>query len=202
MQSVTDASPPASQPEGLRDRKRRETAQRITDAALSLFLDRGIEATTLDDIAARADISRRTFFSYFRSKDDILLSMQSGMGQTLATALQAEPQDKRPLHALRDATIRSAAPYPAAEMLAIDRLMRSSPAVMARKQASYIAHEEVLFAALCEKWPDRDRLSLRLLSLLAIGAIRLSLEAFNRAEGRQPLPDLLAETFAALDPGL
>jgi AcrR family transcriptional regulator len=193
---------PHSPAEGLRNRKRRETAQRITDAGVSLFLERGIEATTLDDIAARAGISRRTFFYYFKSKDDILLSMQSGMGEMLATALRDEPQDKRPLQALRDATIRMAAPYPADQMLAMDRLMRSSPTVMARKQASYIAHEETLFAALCEKWPKGDRTTLRLLALLTIGAVRLSLEAFNRAEGRQPLTRLLAETFAALDGGL
>jgi AcrR family transcriptional regulator len=188
--------------EGLRDRKRRETTQRITDSAVSLFLEQGIEATTLDDIATRAGISRRTFFYYFKSKDDILLSMQSGMGEMLATALRDEPQDKPPLHALRDATIRMAAPYPADKMLAMDRLMRSSPTVMARKQASYIGHEETLFAALCEKWPEADRTTLRLQALVTIGAVRLSLEAFNHAEGRQPLTSLLTETFAALDRGL
>ncbi|MFF5010942.1 TetR family transcriptional regulator [Streptomyces phaeochromogenes] len=58
--------------EGLRERKRRETRQRITHVGMRLFLTNGFDATTLDMIAAAADVSRRTFFSYFDSKDDVL----------------------------------------------------------------------------------------------------------------------------------
>jgi AcrR family transcriptional regulator len=53
---------------GLRERKRLETRERLTRVAMALFLDRGFEATTLDDIAAAADVSRRSFFHYFGSK--------------------------------------------------------------------------------------------------------------------------------------
>jgi AcrR family transcriptional regulator len=72
---------------GLRERKRQETLERITAAGLKLFAAQGYEATTLDAIAAEAGISRRTFFHYFKSKDDILISMQSGLGKQLAAEL-------------------------------------------------------------------------------------------------------------------
>ncbi|MEP9353293.1 helix-turn-helix domain-containing protein [Xanthobacter sp. KR7-65] len=185
--------------EGVRERKRRETLARISDAAIRLFIAKGYEATTLDEIAAAAGISRRTFFYYFKSKDEILLSLQSGMGDTIADALRAGTPDLRPIDAVHEAVITACAPYAAADMIALDRLMRSSEAVQARKQASYIQHERTLFAALRERWPQPEReTALRLVAMMSIGAIRLSLETLSREEGRRSLADLLNEAFTAL----
>ncbi|BBK43794.1 TetR family transcriptional regulator [Allostella vacuolata] len=186
--------------EGLRERKRRETLQRITDAGIRLFIEKGYEATTLDEIAAAAGIARRTFFYYFKSKDEILLSLQSGMGAMLVEALKRAPGDKRPLRAIRDAVVAVCARVPADDMIVIDRLMRSSEAVQARKQASYVQQEQALFAALRERWPDPGReTGLRLVAMLAIGTIRLSLDAFNREGGSRPVAVLLHEAFDALE---
>ncbi len=189
-----------SSKEGLRERKRRETAQRITDAAIRLFIAKGYEATTLDAIAAEAGISRRTFFYYFKSKDEILLSMQRGGVDVLAASVRAEPLHKPPLAAIRDALIKIAEQYPADEMLAIDRLMRASPVVLARKQAMYAEQEKVLAAVLRERSPEPERATaLRLVAVLAVGAMRLALETFNAQAGQRPLPELVREVFSALD---
>ena len=194
------SSGPEAPPEGLRERKRRETLQRITDAGICLFIDKGYEATTLDAIAAAAGISRRTFFYYFKSKDEILLSLQSGVGDMIVDALREVPRDKRPLEAIRDAVVKVCALIPADDMIAIDRLMRSSEAVQARKQASYVQQEKALFAALRERWPDPQReAGLRLVAMLAIGAMRLASDAFNREGGRRPMVELLHEAFDALE---
>lgn len=197
MARESDGDPPT---EGLRERKRRETAQRIKDAGIRLFIEKGYAATTLDDIAAAADISRRTFFYYYKSKDDILLTMQNGTGDILAAALKDEPQDKPPLEAVRDAVVKVSAPIPTDELLVLDRLMRSSEAVQARKAVTYIQHEGTLFAALREKWPEPQReTALRLVAMLSIGAMRLSLDAFNRENGKRPLVELVREAFDALE---
>jgi len=186
--------------EGLRARKRRETMQRITEAGIRLFLDRGYEATTVDDIAAAAAISRRTFFHYFKSKDDILISLQSGMGTMIADAIRKAPPDKQPILAVRDAVIEVCGAVPPDDMVAIDRLMRSSETVQARKQASYVEHERTLLAALRERWPGAEREpALRLVAMIAMGAIRLSTEAFDREAGARTMPALLRETFDALE---
>lgn len=190
-------------PLGLRDRKRQDTTRRITDAALALFLAKGLDAVTVEEIAEAAGISRRSFFHYFPSKDDILLSLQSGLGQMLAEGLERQPPDQRPLAALRAVMLHLAARYPAEETMALDRLMRSSPSVMARKQASYVEHERVVFAALCRKWPEPGRVAaLRMVAMLAIGALRLSLETLGRENGKRPLPVILTEAFEALETGL
>ncbi len=197
---MAEATTTDSKPEGLRERKRRMTAQRITDAGISLFITKGYEATTLDDIAEAAGISRRSFFSYFGAKDEILLSLQSGMGEALVTALRAQPMGNRPLEAVRDAIIAVCAGLPAEDMLVIDRLMRQSASVQARKQASYVENEQAIFAVLREKWPDPAReTGLRLVAMLSVGAMRLAFEALNREAGARPLSDLLHQTFDALE---
>ncbi|WFR67419.1 TetR/AcrR family transcriptional regulator [Curtobacterium flaccumfaciens] len=58
---------------GLRDRKRIETRRRIAEAARSLALEQDIDHTTIEQIAARAEVSPRTFFNYFESKEDAVL---------------------------------------------------------------------------------------------------------------------------------
>lgn len=58
---------------GLRDRKRIETRNRIAEAARSLALEQDIDRTTIEQIAARAEVSPRTFFNYFESKEDAVL---------------------------------------------------------------------------------------------------------------------------------
>ena len=61
--------------EGLRERKKREVRERISDAARQLFLERGFEATTVEQIARSADVAQATFFNYFPSKSAVLGEM-------------------------------------------------------------------------------------------------------------------------------
>lgn len=188
-----------AQQEGTRARKRRETRGRITDAGIRLFLEKGYDATTLDEIAAEAGISRRTFFYYFKSKDEILLSLQSGMGAMIVDALRDQPSDQRPLEAVRDAVLKVCSIIPADDMIAIDDLMRTNPIVQARKQASMIEHEATLYAALREKWPNPGQaIRLRMVAMMALGTIRLATDTLHREGGKRPFTDLLAENFAAL----
>ncbi len=68
---MTTSDSSASTP-GLRERKKQRTHESIARVALELFAQRGYDETTLDDIAEAADISKRTIFSYYQSKEDIL----------------------------------------------------------------------------------------------------------------------------------
>jgi AcrR family transcriptional regulator len=140
----------SSRPEGLRARKQRQTRQRIADVALRLFLEHGFEATTLDAIAASADISRRTFFHYFASKEAIVFALESDTEQLFRTVLAASTNDLPPLNAVRQALSVIISRYQTEEARSIDRLMRSTEALRARKQANYARQETALYNALSD----------------------------------------------------
>ncbi|MGW0042740.1 TetR family transcriptional regulator [Rhodococcus sp. NPDC003348] len=81
-------------PPTLRERRRRETRHEISDAALELFEERGYAGTTVDDIAARAGVSQRTFFRYFPTKEDTVLTGVEDLSTALAAALtDGMPED-------------------------------------------------------------------------------------------------------------
>lgn len=147
-------SPP--KPGSLRARKRQETLERIAETGLRLFSQHGYEATTLDAIAEAAGISRRTFFYYFKSKEEILLDWQMrGFGAALRRAVLAQPEGKVPVEVVRDALLTLSTGFRTQEFISIDRVMRSSETLKARKQAAYGLHEQALHAALIERWGIR-----------------------------------------------
>jgi len=186
--------------EGARERKRRETRHRIAETALRLFLAHGFEGTTLDVIAAESDISRRTFFSYFKSKDDILLFWQDVHWRAIYDDLLKTSPDVPPLDAVRDIMVKHMSRYTSEEMQAIDTLMRSSPTLYSRKQAFYAEQEQVLFTQLCEVWrqPER-RPALRRVAMVAMGAMRVTTQTWNELPSpRKPMSKLLRESFESL----
>ena len=99
-------NPAEAKPEGWREQKRRQTLQRITDSALRLFAQNGYEATTLDAIAAAAGISRRTFFYYFKSKEEILAAWQKGLPEAFRAAILAESSNQTPFEVVCDGQFR------------------------------------------------------------------------------------------------
>src|SRR5215510_6663599 len=87
-------------PTGLRERKKRETRDALTRAALELFVERGYDETTLAEIADAVGVSTRTIFAYFASKEDILFSTVQTMCDALAQALAERPAGTDALTAL------------------------------------------------------------------------------------------------------
>lgn len=95
------AGGPAGDRLGLRERKKLRTRRALADAAFRLFQERGYDATTVADIAAAADVSTRTFFSYFPSKEDVLFADTDERIEGLAAALAVRDGDEPPLELLR-----------------------------------------------------------------------------------------------------
>jgi AcrR family transcriptional regulator len=94
--------PMSSRESGLRERKKQRTRETISRVALELFVERGYHATTLADIAEAADVSTRTIFAYYPSKEDILFSEFPALLDAIAQALRERPAGKDALGTVRD----------------------------------------------------------------------------------------------------
>jgi AcrR family transcriptional regulator len=91
------------QPDGLRSRKKIKTRLAIEDSALALFEKQGYEATTVEQIAARAEVSTTTFFRYFPSKAEVVLSEHGEQLPALHRAILERPRTESDLLAVRRA---------------------------------------------------------------------------------------------------
>ena len=87
---------------GLRERKKVQTRERIAHVALQLFAERGYDRTTLAEIAEAADVSPRTIFAYYQSKEDILFGEEPSLRDRLEQALEQRPPGATTVDALRE----------------------------------------------------------------------------------------------------
>ncbi len=85
----------------LRESKKRETRQRLSDVATSLFFERGFDAVTVEEIAAAANVSKVTVFNYFARKEDLFLDREDEVKLLLRQALGDRPKGQSPIDALR-----------------------------------------------------------------------------------------------------
>jgi AcrR family transcriptional regulator len=187
-------------PTGLRERKRQQTLARIAETGLKLFIENGYEATTLDAIAEAAGISRRTFFYYLKSKEDVLLAHESGdIPRVLRPTFLKQSPKQSPVAAARKTFLVLASRYMAKESVLADRILRSSETLRLRKEALLIQMEEVLAEAMYELWPDEARRpELRLAAMMAMGTLRFAKDSWRQEDAAHPLTHYIDEAFDLL----
>ncbi len=110
---------------GLRERKKLRTKAAIQIEAMRLFLDRGFEQTTIEDIADAAEISPSTFFNYFPTKEDVVF--EDELDPLILAAFNAEPAGEKPITAIRKAMMRVFSQLTPEQ----DRIMRQRMRLMA-----------------------------------------------------------------------
>jgi AcrR family transcriptional regulator len=182
--------------------KQRATHKRIEQAALALFVERGFERTSIDMIAERASISRRTFFHYFPSKEDIIHS-EAGEEERMAAAARALVPNLSPLEAAEHILNVIVGEFEKDDAFVIDRITRQTPALMERRHYHYACRERSLLGALLRIWPDPSRLDvLRVTAAAGIGVLRLAVDAWSVHGGELELLPFLSKGFRNLRDGL
>ncbi|GAA3761046.1 TetR family transcriptional regulator [Plantactinospora mayteni] len=133
MQAADDARP------GLWARSRQRAYDEITEVAMDLFLANGFAQTTIDEIVAVAGISRRSFFRYFGTKEDVVLDHFIADGAVLRAALERRPDGEDIWAALRGAVFSLAGEVPDEErLLAVSRMMYETPSLRARSMEKHL----------------------------------------------------------------
>jgi len=141
----------------LRERKKLRTRAAISEAAVGLFLEHGFDQVSISRIAEEAEVSRRTLFAYFPTKEDLVVQVFADHETESARVVRARPEGRTPLAALRAHFLdglRDRDPITGLcdrrEVLGLFRLMRETPSLMARFLRFRDGAERSLAAALHE----------------------------------------------------
>ena len=189
---------------GLREKNTGERRAALVDAAYALFAQKGYAATTMDDISARAGLSRRTAFRYFASKEDLVFPHREER-LALLTELLVPRESELPFETVRRACLALARHYQddREHMLAQFRIVESEPSLLGR-ELQYDRHSEVAIerAFLAgERETSRGKRRARVRAAAVIGVVRATLREWLEAGATGDLVRLGRETLADLEQG-
>ena len=189
---------------GLRERNTKERRAALVEAAYALFAQQGYAATTMDDVAARAGVSRRTAFRYFASKEDLVFPYREERLAQLEGLLVARAGEA-PFATVRRACLALARDYEEAreQMLAQWRIAESEPSLLGRELQFDRASEEAMERAFLpdEQSSARARRRARVRAAAVIGVVRATLRDWLEGGATGDLARLARETFADLEHG-
>ncbi|MFI6026632.1 TetR family transcriptional regulator [Amycolatopsis magusensis] len=190
---------------GLRERKKRRTREALIDAAHELFCANGFEATTVDQIAEAVEVSSRTFFRYFTSKEDVALALADEQISAVLEAFAAQPADLPVLTAMRTAAVEVVRTYETeARFHSLQHLILLSPALAAARAERGAARIDAvarLVGARMGVDPAVDRRP-HLVASVALCAVQTTIVAWRAAGDQAPESELLGQAFDLLSTGL
>lgn len=208
MSLTTGSSEPAAaQAEpaepGRRERKKRQTRQDLMRHAARLFASRGFDETTTEAIAEAADLSQRTFFRHFPSKEAVLYADMDDLRREVGAALEQRPPSEPPIIAVREAIMTLADNFEAErdQRFLQAKLAAAYPSVSAYSRAVIQADwERELIEVISRRLGVDPAVDPRpeIVAGAAMSALRVSIRRWTAAGGQPDLPELVGEAFEAL----
>jgi AcrR family transcriptional regulator len=200
MSGLPSEGPPLP---GLRERKKARTRAAIQHEALRLFRERGYEETTVDQIAEAVEISPSTFFRYFGTKEDVVLTDDYDV--LLVEQYRAQPPDLGPVHALRR-TVRSVlgnlSEEERADMRERTELALSVPELRAAQLDQFVQTIRQVTELIAERANrDPDDIGVRTLAGAILG-VMIAAEFYWAEHPDSDLVVLLEDALARLESGL
>ena len=185
---------------GLRERKKARTRASLREHALRLFREQGYQATTVEQIAAAAEVSPSTFFRYFPTKEDVIL--QDDMDTRMIAAFEQQPPGVGPIAAVRAAAREMLTSYTGTDLDVIretTRLTMTVPEVRARALDEFARTITVLAEAVSKRTGRApDDLAVRTVAGAIIGVIMsITIPWENWSDGTS-----FEDTFARIDEAL
>jgi AcrR family transcriptional regulator len=188
---------------GRRDRKRLTTHQLLRSAAFRLVAERGLAQVTVEEIADDADVSVRTFYDHFASKEDAIVGFDASRVDRLREALIARPQEEPPLMALRSVLLELLEESGEEWSLRM-RVIRSDPALLARMFASFAISERAMIEVIAARTGTDADLDLFpvLITSVATGALRASIAVWRSNNESLALADVFNAAIELVGAGI
>jgi AcrR family transcriptional regulator len=172
----------------LRDRKKQRTRVLLHETALRLFLQRGFDAVTLDDLGEAVEVSKRTFFRYFAGKEAVALAAETELWDAYLRHLAEREWHGSVLTALRDVltdTVRAMGDDWLRRFLATRGLIARTPALRAASDATGIETQDRIVEVLDTALGGERDLRVRLLAEMTLAAWRCAARAWVRGDKRR-----------------
>ncbi len=187
-----------------REQKKAEVREALVVAADALFVDQGYEGTTVDQIAERAGVSRRTFFRYFPSKEAIAFPRAEERLGAFRTLLEERFAEEAPLPAVRAACLEIGKMMISAssEDIARQKVVDASPTLLAAELEVFQRWENAIAEAVIRSDADEDRQRVgKLFAAATIGVVRSVLRVWFDKDGEADVMRLAEEGFELLEAG-
>ena len=193
MSTVRASVPP------LRENHKARTRQALHEAALKLFAAQGYDTTTIDDIAARAGVSTRTFFRYFPTKESVLFVQERRWGESFAEAFTRQPATTNDVDALRETFIELAAQQTRTRLRLYFKASASSPTLRGQAVEEQQVEHDLVGALVAARrgvpWPDE---ACALLAAVAILVYRRALDRWLASPTGTDLGTIVTDEFRLL----
>jgi AcrR family transcriptional regulator len=161
---------------GMRERKKLRTREALIAAAMELFASRGYRGTTVNDIAAAADMSPRTFFLHFAAKEDLVIADAQERISLGVQVIEERRPDEGPLELLARAVDRMVTHTLANDLVRGQAQMRvhlimTVPELRARLLERFTTAQDALCDSLCSTFPELDPLAVAVVVGRVVGAV-------------------------------
>ncbi|MBC6461754.1 TetR/AcrR family transcriptional regulator [Actinomadura sp. HBU206391] len=186
---------------GLRARKKLATREALSRAALRLALERGLENVRVDEIAAAAGVSPRTFNNYFSSREEAICFLGVQRAQRIGRALRARPADEPLDEAIGNAMAQEYAGHAEPDKVAM-RMLVSEPGLRGEFLKGIVSLEEPLAEAIAARTgTDAERdLFPRVLAAAVSSAARTATGHYLRTDTTAPFATVVREAISVIAP--
>ncbi|MFL6100086.1 MAG: TetR family transcriptional regulator [Actinomycetales bacterium] len=198
----------------LRESKKQQTREGLAAAAVDLIIERGYDATTVEDIAASVPVSPRTFFRYYPTKEDVVVDLLRAGVVDLVHRLEARPAEESLSTALREAALGWADldEDSATRLLKLSRVLRSSPCLQPRFDRQRQVGVKELEREVARRMGSNEGSASgppltvdcrpQLIVTLVSAVLSDAVERWSDGGGREPLTGYVKDGFDLLEFGL
>ncbi len=191
-----------NQPLNRRERKKLRTRDAIEDAAWRLFVDQGYDETTVEDIADAVDISPRTFFRYFESKEAVLFGDWRAMLDQVTGYILARPPDESPIVCMREVALAVASAMEAEGPKTLQRKQLAGAACKVgdyEREVMQPAMEEAVAGAIAQRLGvDPGDLKTKVYASVSLAALITAKHHWVAIGGSESLYALVQQAFDLL----